>query len=219
MASMVSDHPQIDHSRPKLLTLPLEIRLKIYRFVYNGLDLGLASLFSPGSDPQKWCWMNKPQLEFVSKQIRRECLPVRRQATVLHTWDIALLKTQPNQIANANVAGAIAAMAALPRSITSTLTHLCVRVLETLPERGYQIVSLPKLRTITFDLMLDRIADVSDERINKPKYLLALALEHTRAFSVQQWPPEGLPGEGVKYYLRIRINTSDRLMVVSSPTS
>ena len=219
IAPMAAKHPPVDHSGAELLTLPLELRLKIYQFAYDGLILGLATLVVPGSDPHKWYWLSKSQLEFVSKQIRRECLPVRRQNTILHTWDAALLKTQPNQGPSATETGGKAAMAALPRSITSTLTHLCVHVIEILPGRGYNIVSLPKLRTITFDLMLDRIADVSDERIDKPKYLLDLALKHTRAFSVQQWPPEGLPGNGVKYYLRIRINTSNRLMVVSSPTS
>ena len=216
MASMASEHPQVNQSRPKLLTLSLELRLKIYRFVYNGLNLGLASLFIPDSDPQKWCWVNKPQLEFVSKQIRRECLPIRRQSTILHTSDTALLKTQPNQLLNELDAGARAAMSTLPRSITATITHLRLHLTKSLAAEEYDIGPLPKLDTITFATTLRWITHTSDGAIDDPKHLLSVALQHSRASSTQQWPPEGLPRDGVKYYLCVRSKILDRLMAVSS---
>ena len=132
-ASSKSKRPRIDEaeSQPTLnsavphvrstitfQSLPLEIRVKIYEISFANVTLELET--SPPPHPHKrWAWDDKPQLELTSKQIWRECLPVRQRMTTLTTCFLAVYKPFQQQAPELPTA-----FRALPRPVASTLTHL-----------------------------------------------------------------------------------------------
>lgn len=207
-----SKQPQSVRSGFKFFELPFELRVRIYGFVYKGLMLTQTSLVVKGQQPRELRWVKKPQLEFVSKQVRGECLPVRRRNITLHIRDMALYKNKPNQPADGAVATAKAATSALPRSITSTLTELNLYIDKSLvSQQEFDTVFLPSLKIITFDLCIPWSRNVN---FDDPGHLLGNALWYTRGLSPQPWPPRGLPEIGVKYYVCCRVYDSDALLTV-----